>query len=56
MKDKQLLIVESPSKIKKIQEYIDKDPDLKGIFIVISSRGHLRDLDTKSLSVNPDKN
>jgi DNA topoisomerase I len=56
MKSKQLLIVESPSKINKIKEYIDKDESLKGQFIVTSSRGHIRDLDGKSLSINVDKN
>ena len=56
MKDKQLLIVESPSKIKKIQEYIDKDSNLKGKFIVTSSRGHIRDLDNKCLSIDTDNN
>ena len=56
MKDKQLLIVESPSKIKKIQEYIDKDESLKGQFIVTSSKGHIRDLDANSLSIDVKNN
>ncbi len=41
-----LLIVESPGKIKKIQEYLGPD------FIVMASVGHIIDLDSKTMSIN----
>ena len=46
MAGKNLVIVESPTKAGKIQGYLGGD------FIVKSSRGHIRDLDEKSLSVD----
>lgn len=53
-KTKNLLIVESPSKIKKIQEILDKYPKIS--FIVMASKGHIRDLDSKKLSINIEQN
>jgi DNA topoisomerase-1 len=41
-----LLIVESPGKIKKIQEYLGPD------YIVLASVGHIIDLDAKSMSID----
>jgi DNA topoisomerase-1 len=41
-----LLIVESPGKIKKIQEYLGPD------FIVMASVGHIIDLDEKTMSID----
>ena len=41
-----LLIVESPGKIKKIQEYLGND------FIVMASIGHIIDLDDKTMSID----
>ena len=41
-----LLIVESPGKIKKIQEYLGSD------YIVMASVGHIIDLDNKTMSIN----
>lgn len=41
-----LLIVESPGKIKKIQEYLGPD------YIVMASVGHIIDLDAKSMSID----
>ena len=43
-----LLIVESPGKIKKIQEYLGSD------YIVMASIGHIIDLDEKNMSINMD--
>lgn len=43
-----LLIVESPGKIKKIQEYLGND------FIVMASVGHIMDLDPYKMSINLD--
>ena len=43
-----LLIVESPGKIKKIQEYLGPD------YIVMASVGHIIDLDAKSMSIDMD--
>ena len=43
-----LLIVESPGKIKKIQEYLGPD------YIVMASIGHIIDLDSKTMSINMD--
>jgi len=45
-----LLIVESPAKAKTIGKYLGKD------FIVLSSRGHVRGIPSKSNAVMPDKN
>jgi len=41
-----LLIVESPGKIKKIQEYLGPD------YIVMASVGHIIDLDAKTMSID----
>ncbi|MBQ9474701.1 MAG: type I DNA topoisomerase [Bacteroidales bacterium] len=41
-----LVIVESPGKIKNIQNYLGKD------FVVMSSFGHIRDLNEKKLSID----
>ena len=43
-----LLIVESPGKIKKIQEYLGPD------YIVMASIGHIIYLDSKTMSINMD--
>lgn len=43
-----LLIVESPGKIKKIQEYLGPD------YVVMASIGHIIDLDAKSMSIDMD--
>ena len=45
-----LLIVESPSKIKSIQKYLGAD------FVVASSKGHVRDLPASRLAVDVKKN
>ena len=45
-----LVIVESPGKIKKIENYLGKD------YVVKASFGHCRDLDPKSLSIDVDNN
>jgi len=45
-----VVIVESPGKIKKIQEYLGDD------YIVKASCGHIRDLDKKSMSVDINNN
>ena len=47
---KNLLIVESPGKIKKIQSFLGSD------FIVMASRGHIMDLEPSGLSIDPDNN
>ena len=47
---KNLLIVESPGKIKKIQSFLGPD------FIVTASRGHIMDLESSGLSIDPDNN
>ena len=41
-----LVIVESPAKAKKIEQYLGKD------YKVMSSYGHIRDLKRKELSVD----
>ena len=43
-----LLIVESPGKIKKIQEYLGND------YIIMASIGHIIDLDNKTMSIDMD--
>ena len=54
-KKKILVIVESPSKIKKIESILSSlYPDQE--FIAKASYGHIRDLDPKKLSINIDKN
>jgi len=45
-----LVIVESPGKIKKINEYLGND------YIVKASFGHVQDLDKKTLSIDVDNN
>jgi DNA topoisomerase I len=47
---KNLLIVESPAKAKTIGKYLGKD------YEVLASFGHVRDLPSKTGSVEPDKN
>ena len=47
---KKLVIVESPGKIKKIEEILGDD------YIVKASYGHIRDLDKKSLSIDVNNN
>ncbi len=49
-KKMKLLVVESPSKAKTINQYLGKD------FMVISSYGHIRALPSEEGSVQPDKN
>lgn len=46
--EKNLLIVESPGKIKKIQSFLGPD------FIVAASRGHIMDLNSNGLALDPD--
>ena len=43
---KNLVIVESPGKIKKLQEALGND------FVVKASNGHIRDLDENGLSID----
>ena len=47
---KTLVILESPNKEAKVQEYLGPK------YVVTSSRGHIRDLDPKSLSINIENN
>ena len=54
--NKILVVVESPSKIKKIQQILNQLFDGKYEFIVKASYGHVRDLDNKKLSINIDNN
>lgn len=42
-----LIIVESPNKTKKIQQYVGKD------YLVVASVGHIRDMPTKGMGVSP---
>ena len=49
-----LVIVESPGKIKKIEEYLNSLKN--GVYIVKASFGHCRDLNKKELSIDVDKN
>ncbi len=46
--EKNLLIVESPGKIKKIQSFLGPD------FIVAASRGHIMDLNSNGLALDPE--
>jgi DNA topoisomerase-1 len=48
--EKNLLIVESPGKIKKIQSFLGPD------FIVAASRGHIMDLNSNGLALDVDNN
>ena len=45
---KNLVIVESPTKSKKIEEFLGAD------YIVLSSGGHIRDLSKKEMSIDID--
>ena len=47
---KNLVIVESPNKAETIEKYLGKD------YSVMSSRGHIRDLKTKDISIDFTKN
>ena len=49
-----LVIVESPGKIKKIEEYLNSLKN--GKYIVKASFGHCRDLNSKELSIDIDNN
>lgn len=51
-----LIIVESPAKAQTIAKYLNSNPNLKsyGKFIVLSSKGHIRDLKKKELSIDVD--
>ena len=49
-----LVIVESPGKIKKIEEYLNSLKN--GVYIVKASFGHCRDLNKKELSIDVNKN
>jgi DNA topoisomerase-1 len=49
-----LVIVESPGKIKKIEEFLNSLKN--GSYIVKASYGHCRDLNPKELSIDVDKN
>lgn len=63
---KNLVIVESPGKIKSIERYlknfslVDNVDQSEGVepetFKVVSSYGHVRDLPTKGLNLEPEKN
>ena len=50
MKAKPLLIVESPTKVKTIQQYLGKDYD------VISCVGHVKDLPRSELGIDIENN
>ncbi len=51
---KNLVIVESPAKAKTISKYLNSNRALReyGKFIVMSSKGHIRDLKKKDLSID----
>lgn len=51
---KNLVIVESPAKAKTITKYLNSSKALRnyGKFIVMSSKGHIRDLKKKELSID----
>lgn len=54
---KNLVIVESPAKAKTISKYLNSSRLLReyGKFIVMSSKGHIRDLKKKELSIDVDR-
>lgn len=56
--NKSILIVESPAKAKIIGKYLNSNENLKhfGKFEVLSSMGHIRDLDKKNLGIDIDNN
>lgn len=53
-----LVIVESPAKATTIAKYLNSNKNLAsyGKFIVLSSKGHVRDLKKKELSIDVDNN
>lgn len=55
---KNLVIVESPAKAKTISKYLNNNRSLQpfGRFIVMSSKGHIRDLKNKELSIDVQHN
>lgn len=55
---KNLVIVESPAKAKTISKYLNNNRALQpfGRFIVMSSKGHIRDLRNKELSIDVEHN
>lgn len=55
---KNLVIVESPAKAKTISKYLNNNRSLQpfGRFIVMSSKGHIRDLKNKELSIDVEHN
>jgi DNA topoisomerase I len=57
MVQKNLVIVESPAKAKTIAKYLNGNKNLRnmGKFIVLSSKGHIRDLKNRELSIEVDK-
>ena len=54
--EKILVIVESPSKIKKVTKILNEIYKGKYDFIVLASYGHIRDLDSKKLSIDVENN
>ena len=50
MAKRSLVVVESPTKVKTIQKYLDSK------FIVKASMGHVRDLPKSQLGVDPKRN
>ncbi len=50
MSSKPLLIVESPTKVKTIQQYLGKD------YNVVSCVGHVKDLPRNNLGIDIDNN
>ena len=54
MSELHVLIVESPNKVAKIQSYLNNVPGKK--FKVTSSKGHIRNMDPKCLSIDVNNN
>ena len=54
--DNILVVVESPSKIDKIKKILNQLYDGQYNFIVKASYGHIRDLDSKKLSIDIEDN